>query len=168
MHRYILGILSAAACVYLLPGAGDTWALTLAWLLIGGQPCYAETVSPSPRTRTLSAPKDNYFQQITEGNPYRWFDRDMAVRVLIKPGAGVPNFKPQFEESLRAAFQEWEKISDSKIKFRYVSMPPADITCQFVTTIPKEKPSVAGVTSYQTSPNHMDNAVISIKTSSTA
>lgn len=141
-------------------------ALIAAAQLVFNCPCFAEPISPSQRTRTFSAPKEDYFQQVTKGHPFRWFDRDMAVRVLIKPGAGVPNFKPKFEELLRQSFQEWEASSNSRIKFQYVTEPPADITCQFVTALPKEKPSVAGLTSYQTSPHHMDSAVISIKTSS--
>ncbi len=88
----------------------------------------------------------------------------MAVRVLIKPSSSVPNFNPKFEEILRNSFSEWEDNSKSKIKFKYVTEPPVDITCQFVEEFPKEKHSVAGLTSYQTSPHHMDSAVISIKT----
>jgi len=138
----------------------------LAGLLIGDYPCFSETVSPSPKTRAFSAPKEDYFQQVTKGHPFRWFDRDMAVRVLIKPGADVPNWKTKFEEILRQSFQEWEENSNSKINFRYVTEPPADITCQFVAELPKEMPAAAGSTRYQTSPHHMDSAVISIKTSS--
>lgn len=89
----------------------------------------------------------------------------MAVKVLIKSGTGVPDFKPRFEEILREAFAEWESYSGSKIKFSYVTEGPADITCQFVDNIPKEAPSVAGLTSYQTSAYHMDSAIISLKTS---
>lgn len=136
----------------------------LAWHQISVRPCFAETVSPSPKTRTFSAPKEDYFKEITSGHPFRWFDRDMAVRVLIKPGAAVLGFKPKFEQILRESFQEWETNSNSKIKFQYVSKPPADITCQFVVDLPKEEPSVGGVTGYRTSPHHMDSANISIKT----
>jgi TonB family protein len=134
--------------------------------LMGVHPCSAKTVSPSQRTRVFSAPKEDYFQQVTKGHPYRWFDRDMAVRVLIKPGKDVPKFNPKFEEILRQSLQEWEANSNSRIKFQYVSEPPADITCQFVENLPKEEPSVVGVTRYQTSPHHIDSAVVSIKTSS--
>jgi TonB family protein len=141
-------------------------AIVLAGQLTGEHPCFAETVSPSPKTRTFSAPREDYFEQVTKGHLFRWFDRDMAVRVLIKPGAGIPNFKPKFEEILRKSFQDWEDNSNSKIAFRYVTGPPADITCQFVAELPKEKPAVAGSTRYQTSPHHMDSAIISIKTSS--
>jgi TonB family protein len=138
------------------------WAVQL----LGCQPSSAQTVSPSPRTRTLSAPGEDYFQQITKGHPYRWFDNDMAVRVLIKPGEDVPNFRHAFDALLRQSFMEWAANSNSKIKFQFVTEEPADITCQFVADLPKKKAEVAGVTSYQTSPHHMDSAVISIKTKS--
>ena len=140
--------------------------LVLSGHFIADSACFAQAVSPSPKTRGFSAPKEDYFQQITKGHPYRWFDRDMAVTVLIKPGAGVPNFRTKFEEILRQSFQSWETNSNSKIKFKYVTEPPADITCQFVANLPNEKPEVAGITNYQTSPHHMDSAVISLKTSS--
>ncbi len=135
--------------------------------IFGVRNCLAETVSPSAKTRTYSAPKQDYFQQITKGHPFRWFDKDMAVRVLIRDGTSVPKFKPKFEELLRQSFQEWEASSNSKIRFQYVTKPPADITCEFVTDLLQEKPSVAGVTHYQTSPHHMESAEIKIKTSST-
>jgi TonB family protein len=145
-------------------------SLSTVLALVGSQitvrPCLSETVSPSPKTRGFSAPKDDYFSQVTKGHPFRWFDRDMAIRVLIKPGTAVRGFKLKFEEILRNSFQEWEANSSSKIKFQYVTKPPADITCQFVVDLPKEEPSVAGITHYQTSPHHMDVANISIKTTS--
>lgn len=141
--------------------------IALSEQIVDAHYCFAETVSPSAKTRTYAAPKQNYFQQITKGHPFRWFDKDMAVRVLIRDGTGVPKFKPRFEEILRQSFQEWEDRSNSKIRFRYVTQPPADITCEFVTDLLQEKSSVAGVTHYQTSPHHMDSAEIKIKTSST-
>lgn len=155
-------------CVSVLPLklGSFTISLVLSMLFTGSQAGFADTISPSLRTRTLAAPKDDYLQEISHGHPYRWFDRDMALTVLLKPGAGVPHFKPQFEEILRAAFQEWESKSNSKIHFRYVNEPPADITCQFVETIPKQEPSVAGLTNYQTSPHHMDSASILLRTTS--
>jgi len=141
------------------------WITALLTLqLAQSQACFAGEVSPSPRTRTLAAPLDNYFQQITKGHPYRWFDGDMAVRVLIKSGEGVPGYRRQFEESLRAAFADWENIATPKIRFSFVTESPADITCQFVSEFPKKEADAAGVTSYQTSPHHMDSAVISLKT----
>jgi TonB family protein len=149
-----------------LPKLLFSMALILVGPLIGVHPCFAETISPSQRTRTFAAPKEDYFQQVTKGHPYRWFDRDMAVRVLIKPGTDVPKFKPKFEEILRQCFHEWEASSNSRISFKYVSEPPSDITCQFVESLSKEKPSVAGLTRYQTSPHHIESAMVSIKTSS--
>lgn len=128
--------------------------------------CRANEVNPSTKTHAVSAPLNDYFKLATKGHPFRWFDEDMAIRVLIKPGAKVPYFKPEFEQILRAAFKEWESCSNSKIKFRYVTQPPADITCQFVPTLPNVKASVMGVTRYQTSPHHLESAVISIKTKS--
>lgn len=128
------------------------------------RPGFAQAVSPSPKTRTFEAPKEDYFQQVTKGHPFRWFDTDMAIRVLVKPGAGVPNFKPKFDQILRDAFQTWVENSNSKIKFQFVKEPPADITCEFVADLPRQQPSVAGVTNYQTSPHHMNSADILIRT----
>jgi len=133
--------------------------------LFCAHPGFAETVSPSSKTRTFAAPKEDYFQQVTKGQALRWFDRDMAVKVLIKPGTKVAKFKPLFEEILRDSFKEWEVNSNAKIKFEFVTEAPAEITCQFVEEIAKQKDSVAGITNYQTSPYHIDSAVISIKTS---
>lgn len=149
--------LSRKICIYAL-----TFAMTGACVFT--PPGLAQVVSPSPKTRTFLAPKEDYFQQVTKGHPFRWFDRDMAVRVLIEPGAGIVNFRPEFEKILRESFHEWETNSNSRIKFRFVSESPADITCRFVAELPKQEPLVAGVTSYQTSPHHMDSALITIKT----
>lgn len=143
------------------------FAFFVAGQFVGTDSCYAESISPSQKTRTFPATKADYFQQTTKGQPFRWFDRDMAVRVHIKSSANVPNHKPKFEEILRESFKEWEKNSSSKISFQFVTEAPADITCQFVVNLAKQKPCVAGLTEYQTSPYHMDSAVISIKTSST-
>lgn len=139
-------------------------AVTLSAQPIAEGSVFAQGVSPSPKTRTFEAPKEDYFQQITKGHPFRWFDTDMAIRVLVKPGAGVPNFKPKFDQILRDAFQTWVENSNSKIKFQFVKEPPADITCEFVADLPRQQPSVAGVTNYQTSPHHMNSADIFIRT----
>lgn len=141
-------------------------AVVLSAQTITERSVFAQTVSPSPKTRAFEAPREDYFQQVTKGHPFRWFDTDMAIRVLVKPGAGVLNFKPKFDQILRDAFQTWAENSNSKIKFQFVKEPPADITCEFVSDLPRQQPSVAGVTNYQTSPHHMNSADISIRTTS--
>lgn len=130
-----------------------------------GTACLSQSISPSAKTRTYAAPKKDYFQQVTKGHPNRWFNRDMALRVLIEPAPqDLLTYKPIYATILRQSFQEWETASVGKIKFQFVTEGPADIICKFVANFPENE--VLGRTHCQLSPHHMDFASISIGTTS--
>ncbi|MGH9437733.1 MAG: hypothetical protein ACRD22_07520 [Terriglobia bacterium] len=91
--------------------------------------------------------------------------RQHTITLLVKfRGAAAPNYKRHFEKILPEAFQEWENSSNSKTSFRYVSEPPADITCEFVPSFPKEKPSLAGQTHYLCKPHNVTQSNLTVNT----
>jgi len=163
-----------------LKGASSSWLiaavpLVLTAFSLNPFACLASSSSSGPSSskavrahrtsRTVPAQKDNYLQLATRGHPHRWLDSDMPLRVWIKPGTGVPKFKPQHEQIVREAIQEWQDSSNSKISFRYVTGPPADITVQFVQRI-NPKSLIAGLTTYEDTPNRIFNVRVRLGTES--
>lgn len=150
----------------LLKGASSCLVITT--LLVSTSACLAsssksKSVRAHKTARTIPAQKDNYFQQTTRGNPHRWLDSDMPLRVWIKPATGVASFKPLHEETLRLAIKEWQNSLNSKVSFRYVTEAPADITVQFVDRI-NPKTYTAGYTTYEITPHRIFNVRIKLGT----
>lgn len=126
---------------------------------------FAEASKPVAKTKKVLVVKDDYYQQVTKGHPRRWFDQDMAIRVYIAPGDGVPDYKPEFREILRSAFKKWEEISESRIKFEFVEkQPDIDITCDFTNNVLNNDTHCLGLARYTTTPHRIAFVDVSIST----
>lgn len=59
---------------------------------------------------------DNYLSAVTENGLFRW-THTSPIKVFINSGEGVAEYRPEFEESLRQAFEDWSEASGHKFVF---------------------------------------------------
>jgi tetratricopeptide (TPR) repeat protein len=73
----------------------------------------------------------NYLAAVCQGSFLRW-KNPAAISVLVLDGSKVPGYRPEFEESLRQAFDEWTETTDGKIGFVFTQDPKqAQLTVQW-------------------------------------
>jgi len=65
---------------------------------------------------------DDYLAAVAGSNLLKW-NIEKPISVYVKDGSDVEGYRPEFEESLRQAFDEWNKASDGKIKFVFIQNP---------------------------------------------
>ena len=53
----------------------------------------------------------------------KWSKDQMPIPVYLKPGEGVPGFKPSYMQLVKNSFEEWSTATGGKVKFRYVDDP---------------------------------------------
>jgi tetratricopeptide (TPR) repeat protein len=66
---------------------------------------------------------DDYYAETTVNGPRRWRASEMPIRIYVKPGAGVPGFKPYYDDLLKQSAQEWVDASDGNVSVEYVTSP---------------------------------------------
>ncbi len=71
------------------------------------------------KSRTIAG---DYLAAISSGALAKWKNAD-KIRVFIKDGSSVEGYRPEFEESLRQAFDDWNTLTDGKIGFLFVNDP---------------------------------------------
>lgn len=86
--------------------------------------------SESEKRRKVQAEAGNYLAAVTQNAMMRWASPN-NIKVYIKDGSGLEGYRPEFEESLRQAFDEWAEASNGKIKFNIV--PTAENSEMVVT-----------------------------------
>lgn len=65
---------------------------------------------------------DDYLAAVAGSNLLRW-KIDKPISVYVKDGAGVEGYRPEYEESLRQAFDEWTEATDGRICFVFIQDP---------------------------------------------
>jgi tetratricopeptide (TPR) repeat protein len=76
----------------------------------------------------------DYVESIKARNKFRWAKSRMPIKVFIKSGDGVENFRPEYESYLRDAFEQWVSASNGLISVDFVKKAKdADITTEWTT-----------------------------------
>jgi len=75
----------------------------------------------STAAQAKSAQKDagNYLAAVTSTGAIKW-KNPSSIRVFISDGKGVSGYRPELEESVRQAFDDWHESTDGKIGFLFV------------------------------------------------
>jgi predicted Zn-dependent protease len=75
---------------------------------------------------------DNYLQEATGGKIHRWKSSDIPVKVYMADSSKVPHWKPEYDEFMKQAFQDWGAASNGALSFKFVDNPKdAKITCSW-------------------------------------
>jgi predicted Zn-dependent protease len=86
---------------------------------------------------------NDYLGDATQNGMTRWSPDLMPLKIYIKNGSAVPNFRPEFVDILKQAFDDWSKGSNGKVTFVYTDDEnSANIVCSW-TNNPKEMMSSA-------------------------
>jgi len=80
---------------------------------------------------TVSGASD-YFKEAVSDGFFRWPAKRFPLRVLINPADKLKTYKPEYEEAVRQAFDDWDKASGGKPATVFVESGEADITVDFV------------------------------------
>lgn len=59
----------------------------------------------------------DYLKETTQTGLFRWPDSRIPISVFIEPAAGMTGYRPEFDDALRHAFQEWTATTGGKVKF---------------------------------------------------
>lgn len=86
--------------------------------------------SDAAKHRKVQAEVGNYLAAVTQNALMRW-PNPGSIKVNIKDGSGITGYRPEFEEALRQAFDEWSESSGGKVNF--VIVPSADNADMIVT-----------------------------------
>lgn len=97
--------------------------------------------------RTAANPVANgpndYLGDATQNGMTRWSPDLMPLKVYIKNGEAVPNYRPDFIKILKQAFQDWSDASANHVSFAFTDdESAANIVCSW-TNNPKEMMSSA-------------------------
>jgi predicted Zn-dependent protease len=77
----------------------------------------------------------NYLAAVTQNAMMRWPSPE-NIKVNIKDGTGINGYRPEFEEALRQAFDEWSESSNGKINFSIVAASDsADMTVTWTSDL---------------------------------
>ncbi len=70
-------------------------------------------------------PKKKYVARHTGGteDDRMWPMSHLFLKVYIKPGDGVPRYKPTFQQAVQKACQEWQDASNCAVTFTFVDAP---------------------------------------------
>jgi len=90
----------------------------------------AETEAAKPEGNQNS---EDYVQQLRPADVGHW--TVMPLTVYIKPGDGVPGFRPELVELLKKSFAEWETRTSGVVRFTFVNDPAqAKLVCSYTNT----------------------------------
>ena len=82
----------------------------------------------------LDKSETDYVESIKARNKFRWAKNRMPIKVYMKPGDGVENFKPEYQSFLKDAFDQWIAASNGQLSVEFVKNPKdANITTEWTT-----------------------------------
>src|SRR5436305_765645 len=74
----------------------------------------------------------NYLDAVEKIGLVRWSPDAMPIKVYVKDGSVVKNFRPDMVTVLRRAFAEWSLATKGRIRFTFVTDPSAaQIECSW-------------------------------------
>jgi tetratricopeptide (TPR) repeat protein len=88
--------------------------------LVGVLKTQAQSLEQSQAAKQSTASGD-YMKEATSAGLYRWPESRMPITVFIEPGEAVNGYRPEFDDCLRHAFQEWTTTTKSKVRFDVVN-----------------------------------------------
>lgn len=80
-------------------------------------------------------PKKKYLARHTGGteDDRMWPMNHLNLKVYIKPGDGIPRYKPSFYQRVQTAFQEWQTALNGVVTFSFVDAPEgSDVQVEFI------------------------------------
>jgi tetratricopeptide (TPR) repeat protein len=81
---------------------------------------------------------ENYLEEIIPDGLMRWSPQRMPLKIYVKDGTQIPNFKPEYDGVVMQCFADWASASEGKVRFTYIDDPAkADITVTW-TNNPEE------------------------------
>jgi len=124
-----------------------------------------EAKSQSERHAEQRGKVGNYLSAVAGIGYMRWKD-PQAIRVYVKSGEGVEGYRPEFEEALRQAFDDWTEATAGKIAF--VFLPSAEnAQMTVIWTSDLKAPALkaeAGLEKSSTGPDGLEKAEILLLT----
>lgn len=78
-----------------------------------------EATQQKNKRSNVASGTDNYLLAVCTGSYQRWKD-PRNIKVHVVDGTGVPEYRPEFEESLRQAFEDWSQSTNGKLAFVFV------------------------------------------------
>lgn len=126
----------------------------------------AQIADGAGSTTTANAP--DYLEEIERVGLVRWQPDAMPLKVYIKSGSSVRNYRDDFAAFLKQAFADWAAVSEGHLSFTYVdAQSDAQIDCSW-TDDPKELlfPGEAGHAAFTSNGHSMDHASILLLTTS--
>lgn len=95
---------------------------------------HIELLSKENEIGNLDKSETDYVESIKARNKFRWAKSRMPIKVFMKSGEGVENFKPEYETFLKDAFNQWVAASNGQLSVEFVKKAKdADITTEWTT-----------------------------------
>lgn len=95
---------------------------------------HIELLSKENEIGNLDKSETDYVESIKARNKFRWAKSRMPIKVFMKSGEGVENFKPEYETFLKDAFDQWVAASNGQLSVEFVKKAKdADITTEWTT-----------------------------------
>lgn len=129
------------------------------------QALQSSATSEAEKHRKVQAEVGNYLAAVTQNAMMRWPSPE-NIKVYIKDGTGLDGYRPEFEEALRQAFDEWSEASNGKVNFLFIQSPEnADMTVTWTSDLhaPALK-AEAGLATTSYGPNGLSKADIQLLT----
>jgi tetratricopeptide (TPR) repeat protein len=113
-----------------------------------------KTAKSLPAATTKEHDGEDYYFAAAKNGAKAWSPKSMPLRVHIEPALGISGFQPRYNEILKAAFEEWIRASQGKVKVHFVDADAgADIVCSWSSDPSRLKNrSESGETSVYTNP----------------
>ncbi|HEY9684027.1 MAG TPA: matrixin family metalloprotease [Oculatellaceae cyanobacterium] len=93
--------------------------------------------SSAPRMLPQNTPilaGNNYLADVTEEGRITWSLAQMPLRVYIEDGSGTAGYQPSYPDFIRRAFDEWQRVSNSKVSWVEVNnLQAANIVCSWTS-----------------------------------
>lgn len=75
----------------------------------------------SSRPMEQATASGDYMKETTLNGIFRWPESRMPITVFIEPAGSISGYRPEFDDVLRHAFQEWTTVTKSKVRFEVVN-----------------------------------------------
>lgn len=80
--------------------------------------------------------KPDYIDELSNDQKQRWSANRMPLKIYLKPGDGVPGYKPGYGQALEAALQDWIRALDGKMSIEKVdNQNKADIVVKWTNDL---------------------------------
>ena len=76
-----------------------------------------------------------YLKQASEKGASRWPQERLPIKVNVQDGADVAGYRASYSQDLKSAFDQWQKMTDQKIRFEMVSAEKAAIKISWTDDI---------------------------------